>query len=298
MRILAILFFISQSLYCFSQNEWAEIGTKWWYEQVQIQPPYMTSYNLIEVEKDTVINNKTVKKLDWKIASGLHQYPQLYTYEEFGKVYFIYENDSVEYLTYDFSAGMGDTVMIFTPHVFGSGVDSFRVRIDSIVPVNFNGIIKNVHFNSKIYPSDYDFGNWIYPIGSDLYFLPQYGGLDPPTTGPIRCYESVTDGLINFTGYSCDTIALKIKELNSDLYKLNIYPNPATSFTTIDWKLPVENSTLTIIDLTGRKIAEVQIQNREGSWLWDTRSLPNGIYLYEIRTVTERIASGNIAVQH
>ena len=80
--------------------------------------------------------------------------------------------------------------------------------------------------------------------------------------------------------------------------KVTIYPNPAESYTTIQWLLTTDRAVLSIKDISGRSIVELPIQVKEGSWLWDTRKVPNGIYLYEIRTTTGKLASGNIAIQH
>ncbi|MEZ4826207.1 MAG: hypothetical protein R3C61_07915 [Bacteroidia bacterium] len=54
---------------------------------------------------------------------------------------------------------------------------------------------------------------------------------------------------------------------------------------------------LRILDTYGREVARQTVSTQEGQWLWDTREMPDGIYLYELRTEAQEVlAQGKIVV--
>ena len=285
MRLFLFCIFSLQFFFSYGQSDWAEIGTKWWYEQITIGPPYNTSYHLIEVEKDTMINNKVVKKLDWKVyyISSVWQNPALYTFEDSGQIYFMYENDSFEYKLYDFNATFGDTVTLHAPKFSGTGggIDSIYVLIDSIKSVNFNGVYKNVYYNSIISQTSHTFGNWIQGVGSDYFFLPQYGTIDPPETGRLRCFEDVNDGLIKFTNLACDTIMTGVLDpsINSDI---KLFPNPANDKIRVSGFEYIDIQKIEVIDIAGKKLIEKLSLSQKDFREFSVKDLQSGIYFIRI----------------
>ncbi|MCB0838598.1 MAG: T9SS type A sorting domain-containing protein, partial [Bacteroidetes bacterium] len=90
------------------------------------------------------------------------------------------------------------------------------------------------------------------------------------------------------------------KFIRSQYYKLNVYPNPAGEYATFDWELVhlEGKAKLRIMDLYGREISSRLISSLEGQWIWDTRSIGNGIYLYELRDEDGEILNqGKIVIQ-
>ncbi|MEZ4850453.1 MAG: hypothetical protein R3B93_17950 [Bacteroidia bacterium] len=50
--------------------------------------------------------------------------------------------------------------------------------------------------------------------------------------------------------------------------------------------------------INGREISSRLISSLEGQWIWDTRSIGNGIYLYELRDEDGEILNqGKIVIQ-
>ncbi|MEZ4829111.1 MAG: T9SS type A sorting domain-containing protein [Bacteroidia bacterium] len=88
--------------------------------------------------------------------------------------------------------------------------------------------------------------------------------------------------------------------IRSEYYKLKVYPNPAGQYATFEWDLiHLEGeASLRIWDTYGREVARQTVSTQEGQWLWDTREMPDGIYLYELRTEAQEVlAQGKIVVQ-
>ena len=81
---------------------------------------------------------------------------------------------------------------------------------------------------------------------------------------------------------------------------ISIYPNPAGVYATINWKLPLleTNAVLSIKDFNGKTIIDKTISGKEGQWVWDTRDMAEGIYLYEVLDGDKQLKSGKIVVKH
>jgi Secretion system C-terminal sorting domain len=62
---------------------------------------------------------------------------------------------------------------------------------------------------------------------------------------------------------------------------LGIEPNPANSWVTFDYQLPVTSSEgmLTISDVEGRLINEIQLSGLQGQYIWDSRNVKPGLYI-------------------
>lgn len=52
-----------------------------------------------------------------------------------------------------------------------------------------------------------------------------------------------------------------------------------------------------VLDATGRVAATKVVTTTEGQWLWDTRTVPSGLYLYELRSQDELFSQGKLAVE-
>lgn len=78
---------------------------------------------------------------------------------------------------------------------------------------------------------------------------------------------------------------LNIKQLMSSLYnEVSVYPNPVSTVTLFDWKLPLLKSKANILiyDISGKIIVNHVIDKLEGQWTWDVSNVSAGTYIYEI----------------
>ncbi len=93
---------------------------------------------------------------------------------------------------------------------------------------------------------------------------------------------------------------------NNSTYALSlkVNPNPARSMANLSYTLPGTfeasgNSSLRIYDLSGRMIANQAIANQagEGSFSWDTASVPSGVYLVSLVSGGNKVNS-RVVVAH
>ena len=80
---------------------------------------------------------------------------------------------------------------------------------------------------------------------------------------------------------------------------VSVYPNPATTYVTFEYQMPqfVEKATLLITDIKGSIVKQQLITGYEGQYLWDTRKVENGIYLYVLKNNKgETLTSGKVSI--
>jgi hypothetical protein len=66
--------------------------------------------------------------------------------------------------------------------------------------------------------------------------------------------------------------------------KLEVYPNPSKDWAVFSYELPVgaERAELVIIDARGAIVCQQQLENSFGQFIWDTRELASGYYIYSM----------------
>lgn len=76
------------------------------------------------------------------------------------------------------------------------------------------------------------------------------------------------------------------------------YPNPASSFSAFDWNISSFTGTakIKITDAIGRIIEQMEINKKQGEWIWDVRKVENGVYLFEVTDSGKNLASGKVVV--
>jgi hypothetical protein len=78
-----------------------------------------------------------------------------------------------------------------------------------------------------------------------------------------------------------------------------VYPNPAKDFVVFYYKLnnKEEAKELIISDAIGKPIYTNNLNGINGQHIWDTKKVANGIYIYNLKTSTGRVISGQIVVK-
>ncbi|NVN96200.1 MAG: T9SS type A sorting domain-containing protein [Bacteroidetes bacterium] len=86
--------------------------------------------------------------------------------------------------------------------------------------------------------------------------------------------------------------------INSAYNKITATPNPANVYVAFSWELPLlkGNAELNITDINGKSITQKTITTIRGQWIWDTRTINKGIYLYEIKTDNEQLGNGKVII--
>lgn len=79
--------------------------------------------------------------------------------------------------------------------------------------------------------------------------------------------------------------------------EISVKPNPASTWAAFDYKLPDENpnALLTITDLSGREVSVLELNDKQGQKLFDTRPLPSGTYIYTLKSGNKQL-TGKLTV--
>ena len=84
-------------------------------------------------------------------------------------------------------------------------------------------------------------------------------------------------------------------EENQDETKINIYPNPFTSQTTINFSEYQNNSTIKIVDLQGKVIKSINFSGKEFELEKD--AMQAGMYLIQVTDDKQNFTSKKILIQ-
>lgn len=284
-------------------HEFAPVGAEWYYNYAETDGPYGHFKNVIS-EKDTTIdgeNCRVLKQYFDNIGTSTESY---IIKQNFGKIYYYYKNEWN--LLFDFDVQVDDTV-IFTFMYDKYNYDTSET-IDSVFSARF--VIHSIETNnqelktivSEIIGEDipvsegepifasftYSYTEKIglnYPIGVPGYsgFIPYFSNLPQIAVDYLeflRCYSdseiSYTTDTWAATSLPCDNTVLDIEDISAK-QKLNIFPNPSTGIVNI---ISNENSLVSIFDITGKIVAEYNVNaNEEFSF-----SQFAGIYIVKIES--------------
>jgi Pregnancy-associated plasma protein-A/Secretion system C-terminal sorting domain len=113
------------------------------------------------------------------------------------------------------------------------------------------------------------------------------------------CMFMFTQGQVNYATNYINAIASSFKQntiLNSTLFASNefqLFPNPAKDNLTINFSSPQNNLTVTMSDLSGRRVLNKEINNRTNSLSINDLQLNSGVYILTIisegKTLNEKI---------
>ena len=87
-----------------------------------------------------------------------------------------------------------------------------------------------------------------------------------------------------------------VEGLNITKSKLSVYPNPAADIVTFEFSSPQSRGavTVTITNILGMKVIDLQIMDSERKQYWNTESYPSGVYLYRVTGEHGIIGNGKI----
>lgn len=86
--------------------------------------------------------------------------------------------------------------------------------------------------------------------------------------------------------------------INKAYSSLEVNPNPASIYAEFSWEiLNLDgDALLEITDMKGQSVAKHSISTIEGKWLWDTRQVIPGIYIYSLKGNGSLLKSGKITI--
>lgn len=238
----------------------------------------------IFIEKDTLINTHTYKKLGCHEHFYINAYPGCFNTTQYYSDWFFgyYRNDTaakkvfilqnnIDTLLYDFSKTTSDTVQTaFGPYV-----------IDSVTTMIYGNINRNVQYANWYLESGSAAAHVriIEGIGSDQGLFPSpwnWEGMDE-----LQCFSQEDQKIYPDTNGVCQHInSLPVHQRN----EVKLFPNPVTNMLTVSGFELKGNLTVKMYDFTGKPVKE----SHPGSTTIYVSDLGAGIYFVEISNQSSR----------
>jgi hypothetical protein len=269
------------------------VGTTWVYDQIDFGPFDPYNYVILQITKDTVIQNEDAKvlyKFHWN-ATWDSTHTPMYADRYFiktdnGKVS-LWDQDSAKFfLIYDFTVSVGDTVSYFIPNMRSKTELNFvNYRIDSIKSIQTSGGPKKRYIFHKTGGRDcFDYlFNIAEDIGAGFYFFQTFCAVDPPEGGGLSCF---TNGQFTYPSNSNCKIPTGLQQATAE--KLKMYPNPSSGNVYIQG-LDEGDYAVELWDQFGRQYSFVKVNSKQ----LDIHAVPAGVYLLKLinqnRTISLKI---------
>jgi hypothetical protein len=237
------------------------VGDLWQYRVVDIEDPSPVTgfrgYDNVKAVKDTAMPNGE----SYILLKSDHGYilTDWYLRRNGLQVFQYSSGDSTEYLLYDFSKGIGDTI--------GKGI------IQDIVFENIFGSLKKTFMMNRA-------NTWSSSIADSI-------GISSMATG-LSYDMQLTGAVIN--GKTYGTIIGIKEDPNSVPFVFSLYqnyPNPFNPFTKIRYEIPTESRVLIkVFDILGREAAAlIDDFQKPGRYEveWNAGNFASGVYFYSIK---------------
>lgn len=238
-------------------------GNTWQYNIYNVLDPFHPGFAQLKIVGDTLMPNNHPYKV---LKGGI--FP-IYLRLDSTRVYEYYTQYSLEFLKYDFSKNVGDTISVISS---GGYVMKTFDKMDSV----FNESQKRriMGFSST--------NGWV----SDLV-VDSIGMLRFNTFETDIVYVLLGAKIDNHTYGTLLRVGNNEKTVPNELTLFQNYPNPFNSSTVIKFELSDRAYTLlSIYNLLGQAIAKLVDGPKEPgrySVQWNASAFPSGVYLYSLK---------------
>jgi len=233
--------------------------------------------------------------------------PYFYFRSDSLRTFFRFGNkcSSREYLMYDYSLNVGDTVYLTSDLGIFGYADSLMFILNDIDTVNYLGTdrlrFKMHYYFLPLYSGPPRIMYWVKGLGSLTH---PFFSIKPLQDGcechyDLLCYDSLGTQLFFNTQYNtCDTTSLGFEMPKNEL-SIQIYPNPSSDYFNISIENIQKSSNLELLiyDIKGRKLKHLVLQNSSGNNRVDVKDLASGIYTLHLYSGEKLLAVKQIAVQ-
>jgi len=279
---------------------------------------------------DTVINSKDYIKVYWQDESSPYEFDinkasyfcalrndtaakRVYgVYKEATEVVYVYRSgnttkynstDTSEFLLYDFSLKVGDSVWAAAFFEYDSPYKIMMYQYTSVLNSDSIIILNDSSYRKKIFmkiilPYEPDNQYWIEGIGSSNGIFTPATNLRLGTELPIRrllCFAVNDEILIKFPEYDYDSIPddcysigdiSNIHEYGVD-FNIKLYPNPVENIVTLEMLSTdiIFPYTITILDLLGKELQTVVTKDKQTNI--DLTNLNKGLYIIKILKINK-----------
>jgi hypothetical protein len=308
MKKKLIFLFTMLHLACFSQVEWAPIGSKWHYTAPYFDQMHYNVYGpciYMESLKDSLIGGNSVRVLEIRDCNDDKFIARAFIWQNNDSIFYYHPDTEKFHLLYNFSAKAGDSIIVHSekfhtvpaflyPYPEDS-ITSFKYEVVKIDSIEVNG---SWYKRQKIFSLDND--GWgfidnikesfiIEKLGSSIFFFGRSFYIYPEQSlGELRCYSDETTIYQSPEwNFNCDTV-LSAKVTLPQNEGIRFYPNPAKS------KLTIESDTrvlsVSIYNIAGRIIRQIPVNENTHMLIVPVESLQPGTYIVKVVT-TNRVGS-------
>ncbi len=256
MKRLLFTIFLSFGLVNLFAQQWAPIGTKWYYTDIDWGFPGGHYPHEIESTGDTVINGQACRIIQGYCECGFFG-NKTFMYSDTNRIYLYNDSLNSFHVFYDFTKVQGETWTIVPP----TPADSFKVLVDTIYTKVICG---NSYTLQHIRNNDLGmilwefYGDVVKGIGNITGCLFPVSAVCDPPSGSLRCFEN-SDTLIKFDTIPCDTIYYTWMSVKENLVEsFFISPNPFTTSAQITLNQTYQTVALEVYDIQGKLL----LQNR------------------------------------
>jgi len=94
-----------------------------------------------------------------------------------------------------------------------------------------------------------------------------------------------------------DTVSVQLPENKMDYFNINVFPNPANTWTAFEYHLPYNNGDVYILiyNTQGHMVHTLHLSGLEGQAVWDVRDVKPGVYHYVLKSAGGT-KSGNLII--
>lgn len=242
---------------------------------VGLNVPFDTTYSTItcKIEGDTILDDITYKKM---FASYDENPVYLnicgYLREDANRKVWYRQNEEEEYLMYDFSAEVGDSVLV-------GYSDPVYLFVDSITNHNVQGDLRPKYWLScKEHPHYQE--TWIEGIGSSRGVIWSGSALIVGGWYRLLCMKQNAELIYMNPHYnSCYMLSTGMAEVEDLL--VHIFPNPCSECLQIETNNPNAITAMAIMDLNGKVWKQLSSQTKSV----DVSDLAAGVYLLSIHHI-------------
>ena len=299
--ILLLAFFLAKN--CFAQVEFATNGATWRYTEGNGSfSGYTSGTTEYKYSGDSILLGKKCKKFfktylsnkNGAITSSTEKTPYL-IYQDGKKIYRLVGNNFQ--LAYDFSAKIGDTILIKNGTSY-----YYKMLITNIINEKIgNDTLKKFQYklfctSGALTSSTHFYQEKIGFLKERLFpdnVLPCVSDGNP--TGQIRCYKdnATTEILLDKT-YPCDYVPLVSTFDHVSNSAINVFADKINKKLRLTFEENTEVNRFVLFDIKGSLIIDNQIINANNSYDTNIEDLPEGIYFWQVFSNKKLIKSGKV----
>lgn len=290
-KILLIAILIYSGLA--NAQTWCPPGAEWYYGYGGM---FITGYQKLTYEKDTVVLSQPCKKLIGSLVSRyqFHNYIDtipinpIYTYSQGDTVYtFI---NGMFRAVYFFNAQVGDTLSSYNFDLPGNGFLCIDTVLKQVVDTTGTMVINSDTLRFYV-ARNIDFvESYLEPLkvkvverfgAIDNYFVPYFVCIFDVDGYAFRCYSD--DSFPTYQAYPsipCDYIYLSLQDIENS--PISISPNPATNTISVSGSLKESIETINIYNIVGQLQKRMTKEGGKTISTIDVSDFQDGIYLLQI----------------